>query len=539
MNVSITYKLLFTLVSVFTLVLASSTGYQYFQQRNLINTVLSEQLLDKAGNYFDSLNMMMLTGTMSQKETLREKALAQDGIENVRVLRAEAVSRLYGAGGENQSAIDDIDQRALAGETVIESISADWGKGIVVALPMKASDNYRGTNCINCHMAKEGEVLGAIRLEYNLSHLNQLISQRTIIAVAIMTAIAAVGFLIALSMIRKIVVNPLKMTSRLMEQVSSNKDLSIRLDTKQKDEVGQLSKDINHLLDSVASSMWQVQKTSHSLAESATQLTNVAKDNDHAANNQQQETAEVNQNIAELQEQQQCIENATTDASALITHNTETAKSGSAQSHNASEDIQNLVGDIESVKGMISDLNEQTGEVSSILSVIKGIAEQTNLLALNAAIEAARAGEQGRGFAVVADEVRQLASRTQEATGSIENIIADFQQGSVQSLNSVDEVCQQAHSRAESIESLSCTLKDVVSEMQQANSHATSIQEQVKLQTSVSTNVSQKIETITLHADQTSASARQTREISLNLEHLSEELESLLNQFTLPSDIKG
>ncbi len=176
MSSTITTKLLVTLVTVFALVLAGSTSYQYLQQRELIYSVMGEQLHDKASNYFDSLNMMMLTGTMSQKETLRQKALAQDGIEQVRVLRADAVSKLYGPGNENQKPMDDIDQRALSGELVIEPIKSDWGRGIVVALPMKSSENYRGTNCVSCHVSPEGEVLGAIRLEYNLSHVNQMIS---------------------------------------------------------------------------------------------------------------------------------------------------------------------------------------------------------------------------------------------------------------------------------------------------------------------------------------------------------------------------
>ena len=118
MRSTITVKILVALAIVFTFLLVISTYFQYSQQKQLVNSVLSEQLHDKASNYFDSLNMMMLTGTMAQKETLRQKALAQEGIENVRVLRADAVSKLYGPGNENQKPVDDIDKRALAGETL-------------------------------------------------------------------------------------------------------------------------------------------------------------------------------------------------------------------------------------------------------------------------------------------------------------------------------------------------------------------------------------------------------------------------------------
>ncbi|MFL7048776.1 HAMP domain-containing protein, partial [Vibrio cyclitrophicus] len=293
MRSTITFKILVALAVVFTFLLAISTYFQYSQQKELVNSVLSEQLHDKASNYFDSLNMMMLTGTMAQKETLRQKALAQDGIENVRVLRADAVSKLYGPGNENQIPVDDIDKRALAGETVIEPFSSDWGKGLVIALPMKSSENYRGTNCITCHMAPEGEVLGAIRLEYNLSHVNSLINTQTMTAIGIMAVISFAGFVLTMGLIRKIIVRPLQQTSRFMTQVSSDKNLSTRLPEQSKDEIGTLANSINSFMGTVSDSLEKVQNTSHKLNASANQLTSVAHITEQAASDQQNETAEV------------------------------------------------------------------------------------------------------------------------------------------------------------------------------------------------------------------------------------------------------
>lgn len=536
MRSTITFKLLLALIAVFTCVLAVSTGYQYYQQKTLINDVLSEQLHDKASNYFDSLNMMMLTGTMSQKETLRQKALAQEGIEQVRVLRADTVSKFYGPGDANQKPVDDIDQRALSGELVIEPISADWGKGLVVALPMKSSENYRGTNCVSCHIAPEGEVLGAIRLEYNMNHVNSLINKQAMFAMGIMSVIAFVGFLITMGLIRKIIVRPIQKTSRFMSNVSASKDLSKRLEHCQKDEVGQLSDSINSFMDTVCESLEQVRETSHSLAGSANRLTDVAQSTDEAADNQQVETNEVQTNITGMLDQQGVVEQATIDATTLVNHTVDVATSSAGQAHHVSEDIKSLVTDIDKVREKITTLNQQTEEVSSILGVIKGIAEQTNLLALNAAIEAARAGDQGRGFAVVADEVRNLASRTAEATSNIETIISQFQQGSEESLSSVDSVCEFAHQRSVDVEALSATMRNVVDEMHQVLKHAENIQQQTQTTSGVSKHIQAKVDTITLHANETSQSASHTREISVDLEHLSERLESLLNQFTLSEE---
>ncbi|MFO6425200.1 methyl-accepting chemotaxis protein [Motilimonas sp. KMU-193] len=530
---SISSKLLLTLISVFALVLVSSTAYQLRQETKLLNTVLAEQLHDKASNYFDSLNMMMLTGTMAQKNKLREKALAQANIEQVRVIRSEITNKLYGAGSAEQQPQDDIDRRALAGETVIENISASWGEGIVVALPMAASKDYRGTDCLGCHMAQEGDILGVIRLEYNLSHINKLISNSSVIAGAIMTIIAAIGFIVTLYLIRTIIIKPIRHIGNIMTAVSNNKDLTLRTQLTQQDEIGQMGTSINAFLVSVEQSLQQVSDTANQLSESAQQLTQVASTNDQAASKQMQETQEVQYKITDMQTQQQHASDSSNQAASLITDTSDIIATSATKAHNASDEINGLVTHIDGVKQHISQLNQQTEQVSSILAVIKSIADQTNLLALNAAIEAARAGEQGRGFAVVAEEVRTLASRTSEATANIETIITEFQQGSSASLQSVDQVNQAAHQRAADIETLSQAMAEAVNAMQAILQHANQIKQQAHSTADLSEQVQSQIMVIANHAQDTSTSAGHSRDISLKLAGLSEQLAQLLGQFSL------
>jgi methyl-accepting chemotaxis protein len=533
---SITLKILSILVTVFVAVLVTSISVQNRQQRELVDTVISQQLTDKASNYFDSLNMMMLTGTMHQKDTLRNKALEDNNIESVRVLRADSVSALYGPGQEYQRPQDEYDQRALSGELVVNSITRDWGQGIVVSLPMLASEDYRGTNCLTCHLVAEGEVLGAIRIEYNLAALNKMMLSQTTMTVVIMVTLAIIGLIFAMFALKRILVKRIQHTVKFMNNVSSTKDLSTRLPTDSKDELGTLAQATNHVLETFSDSLSRVYQTSHSLAKQADELTEVANLTAHAASNQNEKTDEIRENVATNQNQQHQISNSLILTTEQIGNTSQFTQTSVENTHHSSDEIKALVHDIEQVKEQISDLNQQTEQVSSILDVIKAVAEQTNLLALNAAIEAARAGEQGRGFAVVADEVRNLASRTQEAANNIENIIGQFKTGSANSLNAVDQVCVKASQRSESLEDVSNSLSNVVLDMQQVISNTQEIQTQTTSQNDLNDQILEQMDTIAGHATDTSNLANRSQSVSSNLQSLSNQLEHLLAQFTLTNN---
>ncbi|MGR2767755.1 methyl-accepting chemotaxis protein [Photobacterium ganghwense] len=539
MRLTIAHKLLLTLLMVFLVVLVASLAYEARQQKTMLESVISEQTLDKAGNYFDSLNMMMLTGTMSQKETLREKVLSHNGIENVRVIRGPGVVNMFGPGLDYQKPVDDFDRRALAGEQISETISTPNGKTLLVALPMKASSNYRGTNCLQCHIVPENEVLGVVRLEYNLGPLYERVDSQLLNAGAIMSAIAAAGFLFALMMIRNIIVHPLRRLSGYMKTASQNKDLSQRLNSSRTDEIGELCHSYDHMLDNFSASLRQVQQTSESLTQQASQLTQVSGSTNQAADSQRYETGLMFTAIDNMQHQQHDVEQHTTETAALSRQASQAAQSGTQLAQEAGESIQQLVHDIEHVKARIDHLHMQSQQVGSILDVIRGIAEQTNLLALNAAIEAARAGEQGRGFAVVADEVRNLATRTHQATGDIHTIIDNLHQDCEASADAIETTCQTAYGKVETIRELSAALAAIDNHIQTVNQHTVDIQQQSSSQAALADDIRSKVEIITEHADDTARHAQSSKEISVNLEHLAEQLERLLHQFTLSGHHKA
>ncbi|MFC3681816.1 methyl-accepting chemotaxis protein [Bacterioplanoides pacificum] len=212
-------------------------------------------------------------------------------------------------------------------------------------------------------------------------------------------------------------------------------DLTKRLEVEQNDEIGALSHSFNVFVGSIHELVSQSMDSSRELDTLSSSARNNAEENNQAVQLQQSEISQVAVAVNELSSTSSEVASNASDTAGAAQNATEEGQSGITNAEENKRRMGRLTSQIDDATGVITQLDEQAQQITGILATIQGIAEQTNLLALNAAIEAARAGEQGRGFAVVADEVRTLSQRTHEATGEIQEMIDNLKQHSQSAVN--------------------------------------------------------------------------------------------------------
>ncbi|MDH5485356.1 MAG: methyl-accepting chemotaxis protein [Gammaproteobacteria bacterium] len=303
----------------------------------------------------------------------------------------------------------------------------------------------------------------------------------------------------------------------------TNGDLTSSIHSNKKDEIGQLLDAVETMRQQLVSIITQIHQTSSQLtATSATLTQATAKSNDYSSRQQsetQQVAASMNEMTATIQE---VVRNINITAGTASDTDTE-SESGRQIVNQSIQDIRQLSDQLENAAMTIQQLENDSETITTVLDVIRGIAEQTNLLALNAAIEAARAGEQGRGFAVVADEVRALASRTQESTAEINQMLEKVLNGSRKAVE-VTTICQQqAQSVVEQTAGVDKSLTSIASSVREisdmSNQIATATEEQAAVSEEINNNINH-IEEMSQH----------TVESMNELTHTGQELTQLANQ---------
>jgi len=338
--------------------------------------------------------------------------------------------------------------------------------------------------------------------------------------------------LIASLFITRLIVKPLRSVIGIAQRIAAG-DLSGHIEVARRDEIGQLMLAMQQMGAGLSGIVSGLQAGIEQLATSAHSLSAVTEQTNREVSSQQEETEQVatamNQMTATVHDVARNAEEAALAAQSAD----EKVDSGQAVVRQSLQRIEQLAGSSASASHSIENLSAEIQNIGVVLGVIKSVAEQTNLLALNAAIEAARAGEQGRGFAVVADEVRALAKRTQQSTEEIERLVASLRSGasaSVAQIQSSGELVKLAVSDVLQTESALGSIAAAVSMIQQMNQQIAAAAEQ---QTSVAEEINRSVTNIRASADQSALAMRGNAASSIELASLGTELKGMVGHFKL------
>ncbi|TLX61956.1 methyl-accepting chemotaxis protein [Stutzerimonas nosocomialis] len=354
---------------------------------------------------------------------------------------------------------------------------------------------------------------------------------RSYMTLSVIGVLATLIGIFASFVITRLIVSPLRYTVELAQKVAAGDLSQAQVASGRRDELGQLQDAMQSMTGNLRSLVGSIGSGVGQIATAADQLSSITAQTSRGVQNQREETEQTATAMHQMAATVQEVARNAEQASEAARQADREARQGDLVVREAVSEIGNLAHEVEQTAEAIVALNEESGRIGSVLEVIRSVAEQTNLLALNAAIEAARAGEQGRGFAVVADEVRALAMRTHTSTEEIEGLIANLQrvaQKAVEKMDSSRSLTQRTVTLAGEAGSALGRITDAVSTIEQMNQQIAAAAEE---QSVVAETINESVTRVRDIGEQSATASHQIAGSSAELARLGGDLQGLVGRF--------